>query len=174
MFKTNVGYSVAANATDSGRETATKASEGLNPKVGLLFTSCVQNQNEIIAGVKSVCKDMPIIGCTSSAAIVVSGAGYLGNETGYSGMMTFDGDDLTVGVAGSAKDSRTPREIGKAIAREAIKNAGVKVIPSYFYMVASPKEEEEYHAVVESLENDLNSLKKFIESLNLKAKTIGR
>lgn len=87
---------------------------------------------------------MPIIGCTSSAAIVVSGAGYLGNETGYSGMMTFDGDDLTVGVAGSAKDSRTPREIGKAIAREAIKNAGVKVIPSYFYMVASPKEEEEY------------------------------
>ena len=144
MFKTNVGYSVAANATDSGRETATKASEGLNPKVGLLFTSCVQNQNEIIAGVKSVCKDMPIIGCTSSAAIVVSGAGYLGNETGYSGMMTFDGDDLTVGVAGSAKDSRTPREIGKAIAREAIKNAGVKVIPSYFYMVASPKEEEEY------------------------------
>ena len=31
------------------------------------------------------------------------------------------------------------------------------------------KEEEEYHAVVESLENDLNSLKKFIESLNLKA-----
>ena len=35
------------------------------------------------------------------------------------------------------------------------------------------KEEEEYHAVVESLENDLNSLKKFIESLNLKAKTIG-
>ena len=59
-------------------------------------------------------------------------------------MMTFDGDDLTVGVAGSAKDSRTPREIGKAIAREAIKNAGVKVIPSYFYMVASPKEEEEY------------------------------
>ncbi len=44
MFKTNVGYSVAANATDSGRETATKASEGLNPKSWTLFTSCVQNQ----------------------------------------------------------------------------------------------------------------------------------
>ena len=35
MFKTNVGYTVAPNATDSGRERATKASEGLNPKVGL-------------------------------------------------------------------------------------------------------------------------------------------
>lgn len=35
------------------------------------------------------------------------------------------------------------------------------------------KEEEEYHAVVESLETDLNSLQRFIDSLNLKAKTIG-
>lgn len=144
MFKTNVGYSVNPDALSSGKETATKASEGLSPKVGLLFTSCNQNQSEIVNGVKSVCGEMPFIGCTSSAAIVVSGAGYIGNETGYSGMMTFGGEEMTASVAGSAKDGKEPREIGKALAREAIEKSGTKKVPSYFTMIASPADEEEY------------------------------
>lgn len=142
MFKTKVGYSVDENSFASGAETARGAIDEKS-KVGFLFTSVVQDQKEIIKGVKSVNKDIPIIGCTSSAAIVVPDKGYLANETGYSGMMTFGGDDLLVGVAGSKRDGE-PREIGKRLAREAIKKAGVKKVPSYFYMVASPKEEEEY------------------------------
>lgn len=142
MFKTKVGYSVNADSFKSGSETASMAIDA-SSKVGFLFTSVVQNQKEIIKGVKSINADIPIIGCTSSAAIVVPDKGYLANETGYSGMMTFGGNDLLVGVAGSERDGE-PREIGKRLAREAIKKAGVKKVPSYFYMVASPKEEEEY------------------------------
>lgn len=139
-MKMNVGYSTNVDSFTSGSETAQMAGSA---KLGLFFTSCVMNQEELVKGVKSVMPDTPIIGCTSSAAIVVNGAGYIGNETGYSGMMAFDGEDLVVGVAGSERDAE-PREVGKKIAREAIKNAGINKVPSYFYMVASPAEEEEY------------------------------
>jgi len=142
-MKAKVGYSVESDSFKSGVETVTKATEGMkNAKLGLLFTSCVLDQNEIMKGIKSV-SDVPFIGCTSSAAIVVSDVGYIGNESGYSGMMAFDGDDLVVGVACSERDG-DPREVGKKIAREAIKNSGLNKIPSYFFMTASPKEEEEY------------------------------
>lgn len=140
-METKVGYSVEVDAFKSGAETASKAAAA-NAKLGLLFTSCVQNQEEIVKGVKSVAPNMPFVGCTSSAAIVVPD-GYIANETGYSGMMSFSGEGLTVGVAGSKRDG-DPREIGKKIAREAIQNAGVNKVPSYFFMVASPKEEEDY------------------------------
>ncbi len=142
MFQTKVGYSTNQDAKLSGVETARMATTA-NTKLGLLFTSCVQDQHAIIEGVKEVSGNMPFIGCTSSAAIVVSGAGYLGNETGYSGMMSFEGDDLIVGTAASERVDN-PREVGKKLAREAIKNAGVKKVPNYFCMIASPKEEEEY------------------------------
>ncbi len=142
-MEAKVGYSVEADSFKSGVETVNMATKGMkNAKVGFLFTSCVLDQNEVMKGIESVSK-IPYIGCTSSAAIVVSGAGYIGNESGYSGMMAFDGEDLVVGVAASERDG-DPREVGKKIAREAIKNAGINKIPSYFFMTASPKEEEEY------------------------------
>lgn len=136
----NVGYSTNPDSFASGSETAKMVG---GAKLGLFFTSCVMDQKKLVEGVKSVLPNTPVIGCTSSAAIVVSGAGYLDNETGYSGMMGFDGEDLTVGVAASERNEE-PREVGKRIAREAIKNAGINKVPSYFYMVASPAEEEEY------------------------------
>ncbi len=141
-MKAKVGYSVAEEGFLSGSETAKMAVEGTKAKVGLLFTSCVLDQKKIVEGIQSVTK-IPFIGCTSSAAIVVPEKGYIDHAGGYSGMLSFEGDDLIVGVAGSVRNEE-PREVGKRIAREAIKNAGVSKIPSYFCMIASPKEEEEY------------------------------
>ena len=69
MLKTKVGYSENIDAYESGVETATMANTIENPQVGLLFTSCVQDQQEIIRGAKSILKDVPLIGCTSSAAV---------------------------------------------------------------------------------------------------------
>ena len=114
-----------------------------NPQVGLLFTSCVQDQNKIMEGAKSVLGDVPVIGCTSSAAICTQD-GYLNKETGYSGMMLFGGD-LEVVTAGSAQTSETPREVGRRVARDAIsKVKGADVEPDFFFMSASPANEEEY------------------------------
>ena len=118
-MKMNVGYSTNVDAFQSGVETAKMAGSA---KLGLFFSSVVMDQNELVKGVKSIAENTKIIGCTSSAAIVVPDAGYLGAETGYSGMMAFDGEDLTVGVAAS-EAGENAREIGKKIAREAIKNA---------------------------------------------------
>ena len=142
MVKTKVGYSENASSFSSGVETATMAN-GKDAKVGLLFTSVVLDQNELLKGVSSV-MSAPVIGCTSSAAICTHD-GYLNKETGYSGMMSFSGD-LEVAVAGSEKTSNeTAREIGRRIAKEAMSQVkGKDVEPDYFFMTASPAEEEEY------------------------------
>ena len=143
MLKTKVGYSENADSFASGVETAQMANVIANPQVGLLFTSCVQDQAKIMEGVKSVLGDVPVVGCTSSAAICTQD-GYLNKETGYSGMMLFGGD-LEVVTAGSAQTSETPREVGRRVAKEAIsKVKGNDVEPDFFFMTASPANEEEY------------------------------
>lgn len=143
MLKTKVGYSENVDAFASGAETAKMANVIENPQVGLLFTSCVQDQNKIMEGAKSVLGDVPVIGCTSSAAICTQD-GYLNKETGYSGMMLFGGD-LEVVTAGSAQTSETPREVGRRVARDAIsKVKGADKEPDFFFMSASPANEEEY------------------------------
>ena len=143
MLKTKVGYSENVDAFASGAETAKMANVIENPQVGLLFTSCVQDQNKIMEGAKSVLGDVPVIGCTSSAAICTQD-GYLNKETGYSGMMLFGGD-LEVVTAGSKQTDETPREVGRRVAKDAIsKVKGNDVEPDFFFMSASPANEEEY------------------------------
>ena len=143
MLKAKVGYSENVDAFASGAETAKMANVIENPQVGLLFTSCVQDQNKIMEGAKSVLGDVPVVGCTSSAAICTQD-GYLNKETGYSGMMLFGGD-LEVVTAGSKQTSETPREVGRRVAKEAIsKVKGEDVEPDFFFMSASPANEEEY------------------------------
>lgn len=140
MLKTKVGYSQNADAFTSGAETA-KMAELADAKVGLLFTSCVMDQAQIVAGIRSVA-GAHVLGCTSSAAICVKD-GYLNAETGYAGIMSFGGD-VEVGVAGAAKkEGECAREIGRKIAKDALAQLGGKK-PAYFFMTASPAEEEKY------------------------------
>ena len=142
MLKTRVGHSIAVDAFTSGVETANGANIGADVKLGMLFSSVVLDQVELVRGVKSVLGNTPIIGCTSSGAIIVPD-GYIANEDGFSGMMSFADDALVVGVAGSERGN-DPRETGRKIAIEALENAGLNEVPNYFYMVASPAEEELY------------------------------
>ena len=140
MLKAKVGYSEAVDSFSSGTETATMANFD-NASVGLLFTSVVQDQHEILKGARSINSKAHIVGCTSSAAICTQD-GYLNKPTGYSGMMSFSGD-VKIGVAGHAKDA-DPRTMGRELAREAMKMAGKTTAPDFFFMTASPGEEEYY------------------------------
>ncbi len=143
MLKTKVGYSENIDAYQSGVETAKMANVIENPQVGLFFTSCVQDQQKLMEGAKSVLGNVPIIGCTSSAAICTQD-GYLNKETGYSGMMLFGGD-VEVVTAGSKKTDESPREIGARVAKEALsKLKGSDKEPDFFFMSASPANEEDY------------------------------
>lgn len=139
MLKTKVGYSENPDAYLSGKETA-KTSNLSEAKVGFLFTSCVMDQKKIVEGIRSEA-NAHVLGCTSSAAIYTQD-GVLNKETGYSGIFSLGGD-VQIGVAGSEKTDEPAREIGRKLAKEAMKTIYVKR-PDYFFVVASPKEEEEY------------------------------
>ena len=142
MLKSKVGHSTNINSFDAGAHSAARASEGmLNAKLGLLYTSCKNDVKEVVKGAKSV-MDAPIIGCTSSGAIITP-EGIISGEEGFAGMMVFDDADMTVGVA-CHEGGKDPRAIGRKVAIEAVESAKTTRAPAYFYMVASPKEEEEY------------------------------
>lgn len=140
MLKTKVGYSQNADAFANGAESAAMA-QLADSKVGLLFTSCVLDQEAVVKGIRSVA-GAHVLGCTSSAAICVKD-GYLNSESGYSGIMSFGGD-VEVGVAGAAKqEGECAREIGRKLACDAMAQLG-GLEPDYFFMAASPAEEESY------------------------------
>lgn len=142
MLKTKVGYSTQKDSFQSGKETAREATRGLKPKLGMMYCSVLNDVEEVVRGARSVAKSMPIIGCTSSGMIMTND-GIITSEDGFSGMMVFDDKNMHVGVACS-KAGKNAREIGRKVARAAVENAGEYYSPNYFYMVASPKEEEDY------------------------------
>ncbi len=149
MLKTNVSTSVLPSAYDAGVEVAQKLN-AKESKVNFLFTSCVMNQNDVVSGVKSVLgENAKIIGCTSSGAIMTQ-EGLIDSPDGFAGMMSFTDENLTVGIACSPKKGDA-RELGKKIAKQAVLDAGLNKVPSYFYMVASPKEEEFYLKGIEDV-----------------------
>ncbi len=142
MLNSKVGYSKNTDAYEAGKETAAKATEGLNAKIGLLFNSVGYDQKKLMEGIKSVAKDVDVIGCTSSAGIITPD-GYMIDEDGTAGMLTLGGDDLTVACYGMAK-GKSARETGREVAKKALEKAGLDYAPDYFFMSASPAEEEEY------------------------------
>lgn len=142
MLKSNVGYSTETESYLAGQETATKAQENLvNPKLAFLFTSVKNDLKEVIKGVQSTTK-APIIGCTSSGAIIVPD-GIITSDNGFAGMLMLDDENLNIGLAchEAGKDARA---IGRKVAIQAVQNAKSTRAPAYFYMVASPRQEEEY------------------------------
>ena len=142
MLRSNVGYSTNTDNYMSGFESAEKSLKDLkDPKLSFLFTSSNSDIKQIVKGIKSV-TDTPIIGCTSSGGIIVPD-GIVRAKEGYSGMLTLSDEKLTVGIA-CHEAGKNPRSIGRKVAVDAVQNARTTRAPAYFYMVSSPKEEEEY------------------------------
>ena len=142
MLKAKVGYSKNVDAYEAGVETAKTSTEGISAKIGLLFNSVGYDQKKLMEGIKSVATDVDVIGCTSSAGIITPD-GYMIDESGTAGMLTLGGDDLTVACYGMAK-GKSARETGREVAKKALEKAGLDYAPDYFFMSASPAEEEEY------------------------------
>ena len=142
MLKSQVGYSINPDSYYAGVDTASQTIKDLaNAKLGLIFTSVKNDTKEVIKGIKTV-TDMPIIGCTSSGCIMVKD-GIISSKNGFTGMMALDDENLKVGVAGHAA-GKDPRAIGRKVAIEAVQNAGTTRARAYFFIVASPRQEEDY------------------------------
>jgi len=143
MLKSNIGWSTNVDSYNQGKESAAKAVVDLvQTKVAFLYTSVDCDVAKVLEGAKSELGTAPIIGCTSSAGIITPD-GFIGSENGFTGILALGDSELNVGVASSPR-GKGPRETGIKVAREAMKNAGRSDSPAYFYMVASPAEEEEY------------------------------
>lgn len=141
MLKANVGYSIKEDSYEEGLEIANTTKSLNHVKLNLLYTSCKNDIKNVVKGVREV-NDAPIIGSTSSGGLIVPD-GYITSDKGFAGMMSLDDEDLVVGVA-CKEAGRDARAIGRKVAIEAVENAKSTRAPAYFYMVASPKEEEAY------------------------------
>ena len=142
MLKTKVGYSTLKDSYAKGKEAAKNANVGMRPKLGMMYCSCNDDVEEVVSGAMSSMKGAPLIGCTSSGMIMTND-GIIESEDGFAGLMSFDDRNMNIGVA-AHKAGKNAREIGRKVARAAVENAGENYSPNYFYMVASPKEEEDY------------------------------
>lgn len=142
MLKSKVGYSVNPDDFMSGLESAKESTKDFNNvKLNFLYTSVKNDVKKVVKGVLSA-NDAPVIGCTSSGGIIVPD-GYITSDDGFSGVLSLNDANMTIGVAchEAGKDARA---IGRKVAIEAVGNAKTTRAPAYFYMIASPKEEEEY------------------------------
>lgn len=143
MLKSNVGWSTNEDCYTQGKESAKKAVVDLiQTKVAFLYTSVDCDVKKVLEGAKSELGTAPIIGCTSSAGLIVPD-GFISGEKGFTGILAIGDPDTNVGVAASER-GKDPRETGRKVALEAMKKAGREDAPAYFYMVASPAEEEFY------------------------------
>ena len=150
MLKSNVSWSTNAESYTQGKEAAKKAVVDLiQTKVAFLYTSVDCNVAKVLEGAKTELGTAPIIGCTSSAGIITPD-GFISSENGFTGILALGDPDLTVGVASSSK-KEDARKTGQMVAKEAMKKAGRTDSPAYFYMVASPAEEEEYIKGIEDV-----------------------
>ena len=150
MLKSNVAWSTNDDSYAQGKESAKKAVVDLvQTKVAFLYTSVDSDVEKVLEGAKSELGTAPIIGCTSSAGILTPD-GFITGEHGFTGILAIGDPDLKVGVASSER-GKDPRETGRKVAKEAMKNAGEESVPAYFYMVASPAEEEEYIKGIEDV-----------------------
>lgn len=142
MLKSRVGYSINQDDIVTGLETAKKSLKGLNDvKINFLYTSTNNDIKKVIKGIREV-TDTPIIGCTSSSGVIIPD-GYLTNEKGFAAMLSLNDFNMNVGVA-CHEAGKDPRAVGRKVAISAVQAAGSSRAPAYFYMVASPKEEEDY------------------------------
>lgn len=144
MFKANTGYSTGASAFDAGKEAAAQAVEGLDaPKVAFVYCSCDYNVTAVVDGVKEAIPGVPVLGNTSFTGVIVSDGGYVGGDEPFVGVMVLSSPEMAVGIAAADRaQNDDPFEAGLIMAEAALDAAGKDVAPDFFYMAASPAEEE--------------------------------
>lgn len=150
MLKVNVGSSILSCAKTAGKEAASKAKLGLDSiKMAFVYGSCDYNIDEMLSGVAEELPDIPLIGNTSFTGIITP-EGFIGSEDGFVGVMALSDPDMIIGIA-SKERGASPVEDGKLIAAEAMKAANQNSSPNFFYMAASPAEEEFYLKGISSI-----------------------
>jgi len=142
-MKAKVGYSIAADAKIAGAQAAAMAKEDLEDiKLAFVYSSVAYNTQDLLEGVKESLPGVPLVGNTSFTGVICAD-GFISGDDGFVGVMAVADADTAIGVAGLPKGT-SARETGQDVAHQAMAKAGRNAPPDYFYMVASPGEEEAY------------------------------
>ena len=141
MFKAFVGSSTNSDPKAAGKEAAA-AVKAADLKAAFVYASCDYNIPDVLAAIGEVLTGVPLFGNTSFTGVITP-AGYIGGDKPFVGILAFADPDLTVGVAAEAKDGCSISK-GEALAKAALGADGKDCPPDYFYMAASPAEEEKY------------------------------
>ncbi|MEA4893382.1 MAG: FIST N-terminal domain-containing protein [Peptococcaceae bacterium] len=143
MLKGKTGSSVLSNAREAGRQAAAQAKQGLDKiKIAFVYASCDYDLKAMLEGIEETMPGIPVVGNTSYTGVITP-EGYIHGDDGFVGIMALEDDAMTVGAA-CRKKGACAREDGRIAARQAMEAAGRTDPPDYFYMAASPGEEEFY------------------------------
>lgn len=143
MLTAKTGTSVLEDAKSAGMEAAEKAKEGQNDiKMAYVYASCDYDLKALLSGISEKMPGVPLIGNTSYTGVITED-GFVTGDKGFVGMMAVSDKDTTVGVASVRKNGDSIAN-GALLAKKAMENAGKTTPPDYFYMAASPAEEEYY------------------------------
>ena len=144
-MKSFVATSKASSAADAGKEVAAKIKAGIeDAKVAMAYGSCDYDSASLLAAIAEELGDIPVLGNTSFTGIITP-EGFVGGDDLFVGILALGGDDVVVGTAGASRETdECPRCIGKKLAEQAMAAAGKDCAPDYWYMAASPAEEEYY------------------------------
>ena len=140
-----VATSIAPSAAEAGKEVAAKIAGGIDgAKVAMAYGSCDYDAKELLSAIAAELPGVPVLGNTSFTGIITP-EGFVGGDTPFVGILALGGDDVVVGTAGAAAgEGHDARAMGVELAKQAMKAAGKDVAPDYWYMAASPAEEEYY------------------------------
>lgn len=143
MLSIKTGNSIHSDAALAAKEAAASVRGDLSDmKMAFVYSGVQYDQRAFLDAMKKELPGVPLIGNTSFTGVMTPN-GFISSEEGFAGIMTLSGDDLTVGVAGAAKEG-SARETGHKVAEKALRAAGRTDAPDYFYMTA-PSGEEEYY-----------------------------
>lgn len=116
-IKAGVGVSLKTNSKEAGIDACENALNGASdPSLIIVFSSVKKDQQEVIAGVREVSKNVPLIGCSS--------AGEITNEGVYDGsvaVMAIESDQMKVVLGSGGPVKAGAKNAGSKLA-ESIKS----------------------------------------------------
>jgi hypothetical protein len=148
MFKASIGASDKTDPKEAVKESIAKmrqAGSGLSDaKMIFAFSSCSYSHEDMLDEFSAELPAIPVIGNTSHTGVITA-EGFVGGD-GFLGTMVICDPDLTVGVASVAKTDKKQDAVslGEQVAHLAMQQAGKTEPPAYYFMAASPAEEEYY------------------------------
>ena len=140
MFRPIVATSTDTDVKKAAAEVASAAKVS-DLKAVFAYCSCDYDVKALISAIGDELK-VPVFGNTSFTGVITAD-GYFGGDDLFVGILAFADADMTVGVAALEKDGCSIAR-GKELADACLNAAGKTQAPDYFYMAASPAEEEFY------------------------------